>query len=67
MARFEIDFTFADGEQIIIRDSGATNYPDALSQLRAEAVEAFKQCATYILALESIESVDLLDEDPDGL
>lgn len=67
MARYEIDFTFADGEQIVVRAVGATNYPDALAQLRAEAVEGLKQSITYILAIESVETADFLDEDPDGL
>lgn len=58
MANYTIDVMFADGDRIIVRAAGATTYPDALAQLRAEAVEGFKESAAYLMAIQAAPEVE---------
>lgn len=58
MARFEIDAEFPDGERIIVRAVGASNYPDALAQLRAEATNGLKEAVEFLRVPESSDELD---------
>jgi len=53
MARIVVFFKFADGDNIQVIADGKPSYPDALAQLRSEAVTAFKESLAYTLALQA--------------
>lgn len=59
MARVVLSYQFADGEVIQSIVDGKTSYPDALSQLKHEAVEGFKEAFAYALAIQRVP----IDED----
>ena len=44
MARVVVSYVFADGDQVQVAASGKTTYPDALAQLRAEAIKGLTEC-----------------------
>ena len=49
MARIVISYVFAGGDQMQVAVTGKTTYPDALSQMKAEAVAAFRDVAAHML------------------
>ena len=49
MARVVISFVFADGDQLQVAVTGKTTYPDALAQMKAEAVAGFRDIASHML------------------
>lgn len=50
MARVVVFYKFADGTTVQTIAIGKASYPDALADLRAEAVRAFKESMAYALA-----------------
>lgn len=57
MARYVASIIFADGDQLQTSASGAASYPDALHQLRVEAVQGLREIASL---------VRIVDEDDDA-
>ena len=53
MARVVVFFKFADGDTVQAIVDGKTSYPDALAQIRSEAVTAFKQAMDHALGLQA--------------
>lgn len=58
MARYRATITLADGSHIDVKASGATTYPDALSQLKHEVVDGLKEAVAYVLAAQAVEAED---------
>lgn len=60
MAKVVVYFRFADGDTIQAIASGETSYPDALAQLRAEAVKAFQESLTFAMVMQTpkVEAAD---------
>lgn len=56
MAKVILSYVFADGDQVQAIASGDLTYPDALAQLRHEAVEGFKEMLAYTLAVQSVDT-----------
>lgn len=43
MPHIVVSAVFEDGDQLQVRVTGKTTYPDALAQMRAEAITAFRE------------------------
>lgn len=52
MAQITISMHFADGDVVACTAKGASNYPDALDQLRKEAFEGWSDAVAYALAIQ---------------
>jgi len=49
MASVTIDHTWADGSNITVTVRGASSFPDALAQLRAEALAAYRAAVAEVV------------------
>lgn len=58
MAWYRARITTTSGAFIEVKASGATTYPDALSQIKHEVVDGVKECVAYVLAAEAVEAED---------
>lgn len=54
MAEVMISYIFADGEQIHVTASGKRSYPDAIAELRAQAVKGLKDALADVMAAQIV-------------
>lgn len=55
MASVKLVARFADGDLLVCKVKGKTTYPDALAQMRHEAVVALDEAARNFVALQQVE------------
>lgn len=53
MARVTVSYTFADGEQIFVTVTGKRSYPDAIAELRAQAVKGLREALAHVMAAQA--------------
>lgn len=53
MARVTLSYYFADGEAIHATASGKRSYPDAIAELRAQAVKGLREALADVMAAQA--------------
>ena len=53
MADVTISYMFADGEAIHITVTGKRSYPDAIAELRAQAVKGLREALAHVMEAQA--------------